>query len=74
VSARVPDGVAGAHADPLGDGPVLLLLLAQDLLDLEGLLGRLLAQATADGGDRCERGAYVLWWLHVHGAGGRDGT
>lgn len=36
-----PDGVAGAHADPLGDGPVLLLLLAQNLLSLERLLGRL---------------------------------
>ena len=41
----VPDGVARAHADPLGDGAVLLLLLAQDLLDLESLLGRLLMEA-----------------------------
>ena len=40
----VTDGVTGAHADPLGDGAVLLLLLAQDLLGLEGLLGRLLAK------------------------------
>ena len=38
----VPDGVTGAHADPLGNGAVLLLLLAQDLLGLEGFLGRLL--------------------------------
>ena len=40
----VTDGVTGAHADPLGDGAVLLLLLPQDLLGLEGLLGRLLAK------------------------------
>ena len=40
----VTDGVTGAHADPLGDGAVLLLLLAQDLLGLEGLLGRLSAK------------------------------
>ena len=38
----VPDGVAGAHADPLGKRAVLLLLLAELLLNLEGLLGRLL--------------------------------
>jgi len=38
----VPDCVPGAHADPLGNGAVLLLLLAQDLLGLEGFLGRLL--------------------------------
>ena len=37
-----PDGVAGAQANPLRDGPVLALLLGQDLLDLEGLVGRLL--------------------------------
>lgn len=46
----VPDGVTGAHADPLGNGAVLLLLLAQDLLGFEGLLGRLLGEG--DGGGR----------------------
>lgn len=47
-----PDGVAGAHADPLGDGPVLLLLLAQNLLSLEGLLGRLWEEGGMDGDGR----------------------
>jgi hypothetical protein len=36
----VPDGVVGAHADPVGDGAVLALLLGQLLLDPEGLVGR----------------------------------
>ena len=36
-----PDGVVGAHADPVGDGAVLALLLGQLLLDPEGLVGRL---------------------------------
>ena len=42
LGGSAPDGVAGAHADPLGEGAVLLLLLAELLLNLEGLLGRLL--------------------------------
>jgi hypothetical protein len=33
-----PDGVVGAHADPVGDGAVLALLLRQLLLDPEGLV------------------------------------
>ncbi len=37
----VADGVAVAHSDPLGNGPVLLQLLGQLLLDTEGLVGRL---------------------------------
>jgi hypothetical protein len=36
-----PDLVIGPEADPLGDLPVLASLLGQDLLDLEGLVGRL---------------------------------
>ena len=36
----VPDGVVGPHADPVGDGAVLALLLGQLLLDAEGLVGR----------------------------------
>lgn len=34
----VPNGVASAQPDPLGNGPVLLLGLGQLLLDLEGLV------------------------------------
>ena len=40
----VPDGVAGAKADPLRNGPVLALLLGKNLLHLESFLGRLHAQ------------------------------
>ena len=36
-----PDSVVSAHADPVGDGAVLALLLGQLLLDPEGLVGRL---------------------------------
>jgi len=36
----VPDSVVSAHADPVGDGAVLALLLGQLLLDPEGLVGR----------------------------------
>jgi len=36
----VPDGVVGAHADPVGDGAVLAHLLGQLLLDPEGLVRR----------------------------------
>ena len=41
-----PDGIVCAEANPLWDGPVLLGLLGQLLLDAEGLLGRLHAQRT----------------------------
>ncbi len=37
----VPDGVARPHADPLGDGTVLLQLLGQLSLNAECLVGRL---------------------------------
>jgi hypothetical protein len=37
----VADGVAGPHADPLGNGPVLLELLGQLRLNPEGLVRRL---------------------------------
>ena len=37
----VPDGVISSEADPLGNGPVLPLLLGKDLLDLESFVGRL---------------------------------
>ena len=36
-----PNAVARAHANPLRDRPVLLELLCERLLDLEGLVGRL---------------------------------
>jgi hypothetical protein len=38
---HAPDGIVGAHADPVGDGAVLALLLRQLLLDPEGLVRRL---------------------------------
>lgn len=37
--ASIPDGVAGLQANPLGDGPVLLLGLGQLLLGAERLVG-----------------------------------
>ena len=56
----VPDGVAGAHADPLGKRAVLLLLLAELLLNLEGLLGRLLMGGTGGWGAKVSVGSSVL--------------
>ena len=56
----VPDGVAGAHADPLGKRAVLLLLLAELLLNLEGLLGRLLMGGTGGWGGEGQRVFSVL--------------
>ena len=43
-SRASPDGVVGAHADPVGDGAVLAHLLGQLLLDPEGLVRRLREQ------------------------------
>lgn len=37
----LPDGVAGAQADPLGDGTVLALSLGKLLLGAEGLVALL---------------------------------
>ena len=37
--ASIPDGVASLQANPLGDGPVLLLGLSQLLLGAERLVG-----------------------------------
>lgn len=37
----VPDLVVSAETDPVGDGTVLLHLLAEDALGLERLVGRL---------------------------------
>jgi len=37
----VPDGVSGAQTDPLRDRSVLTLLLRQNLLHFERLVGRL---------------------------------
>ncbi|KAJ1375372.1 hypothetical protein SESBI_51081, partial [Sesbania bispinosa] len=42
-----PDGVAGPHADPVRDWPVLPHLLGEILLDPEGLVGRLRIIQTA---------------------------
>lgn len=36
-----PDLVASLHSDPLRNGPVLLLLLGEEALDPESLVGRL---------------------------------
>ena len=41
VGMSVPNGVAGAEPNPLGNGPVLLLGLGQLLLDLERLVALL---------------------------------
>jgi len=37
----LPDLIARFHANPLRDGPVLLLLLGKEAFDLERLVGRL---------------------------------
>jgi len=58
LGGSAPDGVAGAHADPLGEGAVLLLLLAELLLNLEGLLGRLLMGRAV--GERGQRRFHLL--------------
>jgi len=46
AEANEPDGVVGAHADPVGDGAVLAHLLGQLLLDPERLVGRLRGDGT----------------------------
>lgn len=38
---RSPDLVASLHSDPLGNGPVLFLLLGEEALNPECLVGRL---------------------------------
>jgi len=38
---QLPNGVASAHTDPVGNRAVLALLLGQDLLDLESFVRRL---------------------------------
>ena len=52
AEANEPDGVVGAHADPVGDGAVLAHLLGQLLLDPEGLVGRLRGDATQHDGTK----------------------
>ena len=38
---KLPDSIISPHPDPVGDGPVLLLLLGKLLLNKEGLVRRL---------------------------------
>ncbi len=45
-----PDLVAGLHSDPLRNGPVLFLLLGEEALDPESLVGRL--ETTKEKGGR----------------------
>jgi len=46
------DGVSSSHTDPLGNGTVLLLSLAENALGLERLIGRLNeATMSKDGAD-----------------------
>jgi hypothetical protein len=60
-SAPVPalgvplDGVPRPHPDPLGQRPVLALLLGQGALGPEGLLGRLDYKSSAEEGERTGR-------------------
>lgn len=58
----VPDLVAGFHANPLRDGPVLLLLLGEEAFDLECLVRRhgaerrgVPAMAASEEAERAER-------------------
>jgi hypothetical protein len=41
IRCDLPDGVAGAQTDPLGDGTVLALSLSKLLLGAEGLVALL---------------------------------
>lgn len=52
----VADGVVRAHADPIGNGPVLPLLLRQLLLYHEGLVGRHLRLLETEGELRWDGG------------------
>ncbi len=45
---RSPDLVASLHSDPLRNGPVLFLLLGEEALDLECLVGRLKTRSTVN--------------------------
>ncbi len=49
----VLDGVARAKADPLRDRAILALLLAKNLLELQGLVRRLSQIATMKEEQRC---------------------
>ena len=44
VAGHSPDLVAGLHSDPLRNRPVLFLLLGEEALDPESLVGRLQAK------------------------------
>lgn len=41
LTINSPDLVSGLHSDPLRNGPVLFLLLGEEALDFESLVGRL---------------------------------
>lgn len=71
---RAPDPVVGTHADPLGDGAVLLELLGQKDLGTEGLVSRLRAHdrrarsAMAPNAARTSRQGLTQRWQSI-GAG-----
>lgn len=52
----LPDLIARLHANPLRDGPVLLLLLSEEALDLERLVGRLEERAAVSAAARARAG------------------
>ena len=59
--AVVADGVAGPHTDPLGHRSVLLQLLAELLLDAEGLQGRLEVKEKNVNFTKMEQSLKMIW-------------
>ena len=71
----VPDGVAGAHPNPLGDGAILALLLGQRALGAEGFMRRLCKEEEIDGwsGQFASVAGGAREFAHKVGSGGAQG-
>lgn len=56
AQAHLPDGVASAQANPLGDGTVLTLSFGKLLLGAEGLVALLDGDGLVSEAEKCDRG------------------